>query len=295
VTDATILIPTHRHPSLLPYAMRSALGQEGADVEVFVVGDGVEDDTREALDPFLAESRVRFFDFPKGERHGERLRHQALGESTAPIVSYLSDDDLLLPGHVAQMQRLLADADLARDAPVNIWPDGSLRYNAFNLGRPEFAELLVAGGGGGGLTGASHTRDAYDRLPLGWHPAPVGVPTDVHMWQQFLSLPGFRGVSAERLTSLVFPSPLRRHMSDEERVAELEQWWQRSLDPAFPAELESLVADAARAAAERLKLTAVRLERELERVQASRWWRARRVVAELRPVRVLRARRREAG
>ncbi len=42
--DASILIPTHRHAALLPYAIRSALDQEGASVEVLVVGDGVEDD-----------------------------------------------------------------------------------------------------------------------------------------------------------------------------------------------------------------------------------------------------------
>ena len=126
MTDATILIPTHRHAALLPYAVRSALAQEGSEIEVFVVGDGVEDDTRQALGPFLADPDVRFFDFPKGERHGERLRHEALQESTSPIVCYLSDDDLLLPGHVAQMRELLQRADFARDLPVNIWPDGRL-------------------------------------------------------------------------------------------------------------------------------------------------------------------------
>ena len=41
MADATILIPTHRHASLLPYAVRSALAQQGTSVEVFVVGDGV--------------------------------------------------------------------------------------------------------------------------------------------------------------------------------------------------------------------------------------------------------------
>jgi len=98
VTDATILIPTYRHAALLPYAIRSALAQEGVEIELFVVGDGVEDDTREVVASFLSDARVRFFDLPKGERHGERLRHQALRESSAPIVCYLSDDDLLLLG-----------------------------------------------------------------------------------------------------------------------------------------------------------------------------------------------------
>ena len=83
-------------------------------------------------------------------------------------------------------------------------------------------------------------------------------------------------------------------MSVAERVAELEQWHHRIIDPEFPAELDALAVAAARRAAERLKLTTVRLELELDRIQRTRWWRARRAVAELRPVRALRARRREA-
>lgn len=294
MTDATILIPTFRHAALLPFSLRSALNQEDVEIEVFVVGDGVEDDTREALAPFLTDSRVRFFDFPKGERNGERLRHAALQESASPIVCYLSDDDLLLPGHVAQVRQLLQHVDLATAHPVNVWPDGNLRYNAFDLARPEFVEMLAAGRGGGGLAGFAHTRDAYERLPYGWRPAPPDMPSDIYMWQQFLTLPGFEGATCDRPTTLVFPSPLRTHMSVDERVAELEEWEQRMGDPAFPAELEALAVLAARRAAERLKLTAVRLEDELDRVRRTRWWRARRACAELRPVQALRARRRGA-
>jgi Glycosyl transferase family 2 len=295
VTDATILIPTHRHAALLPFAVRSALAQEsGAEIELFVVGDGVEDDTRHALAPFVADPRVRFFDRPKGERHGERLRHEVLLESTAPIFCYLGDDDLLLPGHVRRMGELLEHADLAMDLPANVWPDGSIRYYAFDLGRPEFVQLLAEGRGGGGLTGVAHTREVYDRLPFGWRPAPPGKPTDIHMWQQFLTVPGFRGATSDRLTSLKFPSPLRTHMTVEERVAELERWEPRIRDQKFPEELEALTFAAARRAAERLKLTSLRLEAELARVQRTRWWRTRRAFAELRPVRTLNARRREA-
>ena len=55
--DATIVIPTFRHAALLPYALRSALDQDGASIEVFVVGDGVQDDTRAALEPFREDVR----------------------------------------------------------------------------------------------------------------------------------------------------------------------------------------------------------------------------------------------
>ena len=294
MTNATILIPTYRHAALLPFAVRSALAQEGAEIELLVVGDGVEDDTRHALEPFIADPRVRFFDCPKGERHGERLRHEVLRDSTAPIVCYLCDDDLLLPGHVRQMGELLEHADLVTDLPANVWPDGNIRYYAFDLGRPEFVQLLAEGRAGGGLTGVAHTREVYDRLPFGWRPAPPGKPTDIHMWQQFLTVPGLRGATSDRLTSLAFPSPLRTHMTVDERVAELERWERRIRDEQFPEELEALTFAAARWAAERLKLTSLRLEAELERVRRTRWWRARRALVELIPVRTLNARRREA-
>lgn len=289
--DATILIPTYRHAVLLPYAVRSALAQEGVEIELFVVGDGVEDDTRAALEPFLDDPRVRFFDRPKAQRNGETLRHEALQESTAPIVCYLSDDDLLLPGHVAQMLELLEGADFAHDLTVNVLPDGSLRYNVFDFGLPEFVERVAAGRAGVGLTGASHTRAAYDRLPFGWRPAPQGVPSDIYMWQQFLSLPGFTAVTSDRLRALIFPSPRRTHLTACERAAELELWQTRIRDPQFPTELDAMVAAAARRAAERLKLKSVRLEQELERIQRTRWWRARSAVAELGPVLAFRRRR----
>jgi hypothetical protein len=60
---------------------------------------------------------VRFFDFPKGERLGEAHRHVALQEPRGRIVTYLSDDDLLLPSHVAEMSRLLVDANFAHPIP----------------------------------------------------------------------------------------------------------------------------------------------------------------------------------
>ena len=83
-------------------------------------------------------------------------------------------------------------------------------------------------------------------------------------------------------------------MTEEERVAELERWEIRIQDPGFPEELEALMFTAARRATERLKLTSLRLEDELNRIRATRWWRARRAVAELRPIRALSARRRKA-
>jgi glycosyltransferase involved in cell wall biosynthesis len=295
VTDATILIPTFRHAELLRYAIRSALEQNGAEVEVFVVGDGVEDDTRASLEPFLSDERVRFFDFPKGERHGERLRHEALQYASGKIVCYLSDDDLLLRDHVVDMLRMLEDADFAHSAPFVVHEDGWLWFHPIDISRPDFQSLLLRGGWNAiVLTGAAHSLDAYRGLPFGWRPAPAGIWTDLHMWQQFIRVPGFRGRTSARLTHLHFPDNRRRGASVADRVAELESWWARMHAPGFQRELERECAHEVRRVAIRGEARVQELKGTVAAIQATRWWRLRTKLATSGPLRALRARRRAA-
>jgi GalNAc5-diNAcBac-PP-undecaprenol beta-1,3-glucosyltransferase len=295
VTDATILIPTFRHAALLPYSLRSALEQDGVAVEAFVVGDGVEDDTRSAIEPFLGDERVRFFDFPKGQRHGERHRHDALQHASGAIVCYLSDDDLLLPGHVRDMLGLLENADFAHSAPFVVHEEGRLWFHPIDVARPEFQALLRRGGWNAiVLSGAAHTLDAYRRLPHGWRPAPTGTWTDLYMWQQFLRLPGFRGRTSDRLTHLHFPDNRRKGWSVEARVAELESWRERIGAPGFEQDLERECADEVRRVAVRGEVRVHELKSTLAEVQATRWWRLRTRLATFAWSRARRATRRAA-
>ena len=291
MTDATILVPTFSHPAYLPYALRSAQGQEDAEVEIFVVGDGVDDHTRNVLASFSDDPRVRFFDFPKGERHGEAHRHDALREASGLIVCYLSDDDLLLRSHVAEMRRLLEDADFAHSSPFFVNPDGSLDYGPVDVSRPDFQARLLGGWNTIGLTGAAHTLDAYRRLPHGWRPAPAGIWTDLYMWQQLLRIPGFRGRTSTCLTHLHFPDSQRRKWTVAERVAELERWWSRMQEPSFGSELADAVAATAQRFAVAREGRVHDLETRLETMQSTRWWRLRTWAATSQPLRALRARR----
>jgi len=274
VTAATILIPTYRHAALLPFALRSALAQTTASIEVLVVGDGVEDDTRTALHPFLDDSRVRFFDFPKGERHGEAHRHETLTSAKGRIVCYLSDDDLLLPEHVTEMLRLLDRADFAHSPAFRVRPDGSLGYRPADLSSPVFVERLRAGGRNAvGLTGSAHTLAAYRRLRHGWRPAPAGTPTDLHMWRQFFDLPGVTCVSGTRLTHLHFPDRPRASLDVGARVAELEGWTRRMTEQGFRSQLDELAIGALSTLAAAAAEENARLRDLLETVQRSLWWR----------------------
>jgi hypothetical protein len=229
---ATVLVPTHDHGKTLLRSVPSALAQTMTDIEVFVIGDGVPPVTREVMAELTAsDERVRFFDNPKGPRHGEIHRHEALAEARGEIVCYLSDDDLWLPGHLAQMRALLADADFAHARPIWIDVDGRPHGWRVDLARPFYRKLLLGGENRVPHCGAGHTADLYSRLPAGWRTTPDGIPTDLYMWQQILSVPGCRAVSGTRPTVLHFPSPDRKGWSSEERLSELDRWVPRLSDP----------------------------------------------------------------
>ena len=63
--EATVLIPTHDHGPLLPCSARSVLAQTIEEIELFIIGDGVPDVTREVVSELMRDARVRFFDNPK--------------------------------------------------------------------------------------------------------------------------------------------------------------------------------------------------------------------------------------
>lgn len=292
MTDVTILIPTHRHAAFLPYALGSALGQEAVEVEVIVVGDGVEDATREVMAQHANDLRVRFFDLPKGPRLGEAHRHRLLlEEARGRIVAYLSDDDLLTPGFAVDMLALLEDADFAHTVSARFRVDGSLEYFPWNYGRPEFQQIGRSRSGSIGLTGTAHTLSAYRRLPHGWRTTPDGMPTDHWMWRQFLELSELRAVMGTHLTYLAFPERFWGNVPDEARAATLADWLRRSREPGFAAELDALLRYAIRRSAEDYHVWAWTEQRSVASIRATRTWRLRESLLSLRSVRAVLSRR----
>lgn len=226
---AAVVVPTHDHAATLDLAVRSALAQTLAEIEVIVVGDGVGDDTRDVIAGLLAEDpRLRFLDLPKGPNHGEIHRDRAIAGTRAKVVCYLCDDDLLLPAHVESMVGLLEDADLAQSQNGRLEVGGAWYHGFADLASPACREwVLRPDRNVVSLTGTAHTVAAYRRLPYGWRTTPEGRYPDHYMWQQFLAEPWVRAVTATRVTALHFPSHLegREEWSPAARRAELEAWW----------------------------------------------------------------------
>ncbi|BEP92940.1 hypothetical protein GmRootA79_13240 [Acidovorax sp. A79] len=229
----TVVIPTHDHADTLWHSVASVQWQTCQSFEVFIVGDGAPERTR-SIAQSLAERdpRIRYFDNPKGARHGEAHRHRALQEARGRFVAYQSDDDLWLPDHLDILAAALEDHDLVHTMQIDVSPAGETAtwpFDAFQDGQQ--IERMRASAGGFGLASAAHTRRAYHALPVGWTPAPLSISTDLHFWLQMLGQPGLRYSSVKWPTSLHFSSMTRRSLSPADRAAELEQWWERLQDP----------------------------------------------------------------
>jgi GalNAc5-diNAcBac-PP-undecaprenol beta-1,3-glucosyltransferase len=276
---ATVLIPTYDHGSTLYHSVRSALGQSLRALEVLVVGDGVPDATRGVMAELMREDgRVRFFDNPKGPRHGEVHRHAALAQARGQIVCYLSDDDLWFPDHVEVMQALLAGADFGHALPLRAFPDGAVGGWIVDLSHPFYRQLHLSGANRIPLSCAGHTTAAYRQLPYGWRTTPDDVPTDLYMWQQFLADPECRLRSGTWPTVVHFPSPERAGWTIEARCAELERWSAGFDDPAWRVAflrtvLDGVVRERGILHADAEALAAVR--RELDAVYGTATWRVR--------------------
>ena len=101
----TVTIPTYNRAALLTKTIRSVLDQSLADIELFISDNASTDDTAAVVASFH-DSRVRYL------RNDTNLGHlfnlsRGLRLGTAPFLTVLPDDDVMLPGNLERKLRLL--------------------------------------------------------------------------------------------------------------------------------------------------------------------------------------------
>ena len=220
---ATVLIPTHDHgPTLLPLGAERA-GADGRRARgARRRRRRARRDARADGRAVAADERVRFFDNPKGQRHGEIHRHAALQEARGEIVCYLSRRRRLAAGPrrgaaaAARGRRLRAHALVLRSTGE------LLHVMRLDLSRDYFRQLLLGGESRIHLSITGHTLAHYRRLPDGWQPTPAG-----HLHRPLFLAAAPRAARARaRRAGRGRPcstSPaLRAGWSQEQRLAELD-------------------------------------------------------------------------
>ena len=184
----TVLLPVHRPPNLLPFAIDSVLAQRVGDFALFVVCDGAPQETVDCARSFAArDPRVQVFAFEKGERHGEAHRHTALAAATSRFVAQIGDDDLWFPDHLSELALLLDKVDFGNLLQADLEANGAVATHAGDLADEDIRRRMCESlWNFFGPSCAGYRLSAYRRLPTGWSPAPPDVWTDLHMWRKFL-------------------------------------------------------------------------------------------------------------
>jgi glycosyltransferase involved in cell wall biosynthesis len=228
----TILLPLHRSPELLPFAVRTVQAQTNPSFELFIICDGAPSETAACARELAAnDARIRVFDRPKGEHHGESHRHEALGEARGALVAQIGDDDLWFPDHLAELSLLLAECDFGNVQMAFVDPAGQIDVKVGDLAQADIrARMLGERFGFFGPTFAGYHLAAYRALPEGWSPAWAGMASDLFMWRKFLRQP-LRFATRPRITALKLHASRRSDMSLHQRRAENALWAERIADP----------------------------------------------------------------
>ncbi|MGI4830570.1 MAG: glycosyltransferase family 2 protein [Janthinobacterium lividum] len=101
----SIIIPTYRRPLEVRLAALSALAQTWTEIEVLIISDGPDPETRASVDGL--DSRLRYLELPVNGGPAA-ARNAGVAASRGEWLTFLDDDDSMLPGKVeAEMQ--LAD------------------------------------------------------------------------------------------------------------------------------------------------------------------------------------------
>jgi glycosyltransferase involved in cell wall biosynthesis len=124
MTHISIVIPTYDRAELLATrSIPSVLAQTHADWDLHIVGDGSPDDVRRAVTAFT-DPRVRYtrrdrWTYPADpldawHMSGSAVANYGLDTASGPYVSFLADDDEMLPEFLAKLSaKLDAGCDIA--------------------------------------------------------------------------------------------------------------------------------------------------------------------------------------
>ncbi len=103
----SVVMAAKNYARFLPAAVESVLAQTFADWELVVIDDGSTDHTPQAVQPFLADRRVRYF---RSDRLGQpRAKNLGAGLARGEYIAYLDADDAWLPTKLEKQLALLRD------------------------------------------------------------------------------------------------------------------------------------------------------------------------------------------
>lgn len=221
MTTVSVVTPTYNRARFLPEAVNSVLAQTYTDLELIIVDDGSVDDTRNVLEPFLADGRVRYF---YQENQGQSYaRNLALEIAAGDFIAFLDSDDLWAPDKLEKQLAVLQkepEVDIVHGDEAMIDEHGAVislenmkRYSG-RITRRLLADNSVS------ITTALVRRRCFDEM--GGFDTSVGVADDYELWLRFSARYCFHYqpdiVASYRVMADQISSDKRRRFAANERI-----------------------------------------------------------------------------
>lgn len=222
----SVIVPCFNQSAYVGQAVRSALAQTFADLEVIVVDDGSTDDPGAALGPLLDDARLVFI---RQENQGvAATRNVAIARSRGRFLHFLDADDWIAPGMLGALVDVLvgrpslgmAYCDIthvdAAGLPLDDYSVGAVREQ---LDGNLLPALLV--GGYFPPVAVVVLREAIDKV--GGFDGALGGCCDWDVWSQIASL-GYEAAYVDRKLAFyrIHAESMSRdtiHMSETMRMA----------------------------------------------------------------------------
>ena len=101
----SVIVPSFNHEAFVGPAIDSALAPGGADVEVVVVDDGSTDDSRERLEAYAGNPRVKVHH--QENRGAHAALNRGLELAGGDLIFILNSDDSFAPQRIENLARRL--------------------------------------------------------------------------------------------------------------------------------------------------------------------------------------------
>lgn len=186
----SILLPTHNRADVIATAIASVQAQTFESWELLVVGDGCIDATAEIVQKIAKkDSRIRWFDFPKGPGFGYAHRNTIQKDMQGKYTAFQAHDDLWFPDHLEVLVQYLEanpDTSLAYTRPLWIHPDGTLIPSSFNTDDVTIRQIFMTNHNEIPANCVVHTTESLRKVD-GWD-ASIPKAADWNMWQRIIRL-----------------------------------------------------------------------------------------------------------
>ncbi len=131
--EISVIMPTYKQANFIVRALDSLFSQTFRNWELVVVNDGSPDDTEQKIEPYLADTRIRYLSVPHNVGLGRAL-NLGLAQAKGKLVAYLPSDDVYYSNHLHTLHQLLAEN-----------PQAILAFSGVRHHYNKYAEGTIAG------------------------------------------------------------------------------------------------------------------------------------------------------